>query len=94
MIGGAGNDSLWGGDGKDTFIYSSGNGKDVIFGFANDDLLEISGDWTATYNASKNTIAFKVGSTASAITLKDFTATTFNVNSTAYRISNNEFVKR
>lgn len=94
LIGGAGNDSLWGGDGKDTFIYSSGNGKDVIFGFANDDLLEISGDWTATYNASKNTIAFKVGSTASAITLKDFTATTFNVNSTSYRISNNEFVKR
>ena len=92
LWGGIGNDTLKGGSGADTFIYSAGN--DVIADFDDDDLLQISGDWTATYSESKNAIAFKVGSTASAITLKNFTATTFNVNGTVYQISGGEFVKK
>ena len=90
----AGNDTLAGGAGADTFIYNAGEGNDVISGFEDDDLLQISGDWTAAYNTSANTVAFKVGSTANALTLKNFTATTFNVNGTAYQISNSEFVKK
>ena len=93
ITGGKGNDSLWGGDGSDTFIYESGDGKDVIVGFEDDDLLEITGTFSATYNKSKNTISFKVGSTANAITLKDFTATTFNINEDTYEIKGTKLVK-
>ena len=94
ITGGAGNDSLWGGDGKDTFIYANGDGKDVIVGFANNDILQITGTFSASYNKSKKEIAFKVGSTADAITLKDFTASTFNVNGTNYKISGSKLVKK
>ena len=74
-----------GGDGEDVFVYSAG--KDVIYGFENNDMLKITGTFSGTYNKSKNEVYFKVGSTANAITLKDFTATTFNVNGTNYKIS-------
>ena len=87
LTGGKGNDSLWGGGGSDTFIYSSG--KDVISGFGSDDLLKITGTFSApTYNKSDKSIAFKVGKTSDAITLRDFgTTTTFHVNSTTYQLS-------
>ena len=87
LTGGKGNDSLWGGKGADTFIYESGDGKDVIYGFDNSDMLEITGSFTASYNKSKKEVYFKVGSTSKDITLKDFTATSFNVNGTDYKIS-------
>ncbi|MBR1647521.1 MAG: hypothetical protein IJ685_12205 [Selenomonadaceae bacterium] len=93
LFGGTGNDSLWGDAGADTFIYGNGDGKDVIFGFDDTDMLEITGVFSATYNKSKNQIAFKVGSTARAITLKDFTATTFNINGDDYKISGTKLVK-
>ena len=94
LDGGKGNDSLWGNAGKDVFLYSDGEGKDIIYGFANDDMLLITGAFTGTYNKSNKEIAFKVGSTASAITLKDFTATTFNVNGYDYGISGTKLVKK
>ena len=94
LWGGIGNDTLTGGKGADTFIYNSGEGKDVIADFGDDDLLQITDTFSATYNSSKNTIAFKVGSTASAITLKNFTATTFNVNGDIYAISGTKLVKQ
>lgn len=94
LWGGIGNDTLKGGAGADTFIYNNGEGKDVITDFGDDDLLQITGTFTGTYNASANAIAFKVGSTASALTLKNFTATTFNINGDAWRIKNGAFVKK
>ena len=94
LQGGKGNDSLWGGDGADTFIYESGDGKDTIAGFANDDLLEITGDFTGTYNKSKKEAYFQVGDTAKAITLKNIgTTATFNVNGDTYHISGKKLVK-
>lgn len=102
LYGGAGNDTLWGGagsdtlygdDGNDTFIYKSGNGKDTIYDFENDDLLQITGVFSASYNSKKEEIYFNVGSTKNAITLKDFTATSFNINSTTYKISGSKLVK-
>ncbi len=84
LLGGKGNDSLWGGEGADTFIYESGDGRDVIFGFDNSDMLEITGTFSTAYKKSTNTVSFKVDSTSKAITLKDFTATTFNVNGDSY----------
>ena len=93
LTGGKGNDSLWGDAGKDTFIYNAGDGKDVISGFENDDLLKITGTFSApTYNASKNSIAFKVGS--GSVTLRDFgTTTTFHVNDDTYQLSGNKLSK-
>ncbi len=94
LIGGKGNDSLWGNGGSDTFIYSSGDGKDIIYGFGNNDLLQITGgNVTASYSKSDKSIAFKVGKTASAITLRDFTATTFHVNDTTYQLSGGKLIK-
>lgn len=94
LWGGSGNDTLYGDAGNDTFIYASGGGKDVICGFETGDLLSITGTFSGTYNKFKKEIAFKVGSTANAITLKDFTATIFHINNDSYRISNNQFVKK
>ena len=50
-------------------------------------MLKITGKFSGTYNKSKGEVYFKVGSTSKAITLKDFEATTFNVNGTSYKIS-------
>lgn len=93
LWGGGGNDSLWGNAGTDTFIYEQGEGKDVIFGFENTDLLQITGTFSTSYSKSKKEVYFNVGSTKNAITLKDFGSTsTFNVNGTNYKI--NELVKK
>ena len=94
ILGGKGNDSLWGNGGKDTFIYASGDGKDIIYGFDNNDMLQITGAFSGTYSKKNKEVAFKVGSTTSAITLKDFSATSFNVNGTAYKISGSKLVKK
>lgn len=84
LIGGKGNDSLWGGSGADTFIYSSGDGNDVIYGFANNDLLQITGAFSASYSKSKGEVYFNVGS--SKITLKNYTTTAFHVNNKTYTL--------
>lgn len=94
LTGGKGDDKLWGDAGKDTFLYSNGDGKDIIFGFENNDLLQITGTFSTSYNKSKKEIAFKVGSTANAITLKDFTATSFHINGDTYGISGTRLVKK
>ena len=93
LTGGAGNDSLWGNAGKDTFVYVSGDDNDAIYGFEEDDMLKITGKFSTSYNESKGEIYFKVGSTANAITLKDFSATSFNVNGTSYKISGSKLVE-
>ena len=91
MIGGTGNDSLWGNDGADIFIYNSGDGKDVIFGFDSKDTLTLdSMDFTASYKNKAVTLTFEDGS----VTLKDFTATTFHINDDTYKISGSKFVKK
>ncbi|MBR4904396.1 MAG: hypothetical protein IKZ53_06970, partial [Selenomonadaceae bacterium] len=87
LQGGKGNDKLWGNAGADTFIYESGDGKDIIYGFDNKDILQIPGTPSTSLNKSKTEIYFKVDSTKKAITLKDFTATTFNINGSNYKIS-------
>lgn len=94
LSGGTGNDSLWGGNGSDTFLYSKGDGKDIIYGFSDNDLLKITGTFSASYSKSKGEVYFKVGNTSKAITLHDFTATSFSVNDSTYHInSKNKFVK-
>ena len=93
LLGGKGNDMLWGNSGADVFIYESGDGQDVIFGFENDDMLQITGNFSSTYDISKKEIYFFVDSTTNALTLKNFSATTFNINGTNYKISGTKLVK-
>ena len=76
------------------FVYESGDGKDIINDFDEDDMLQITGTFTGTYNIGTNTVAFKVASTSKAITLQDFTATTFNVNGDSYVIQGTKLVKQ
>ena len=54
-------------------------------------MLLITGAFTASYDKATDTIAFKVGT--GSITLKDFTATTFNVNGCNYRVKGSKLVK-
>ena len=70
----------------------SGGGNDVIYNFSNDDALQIVGTFTASLKGSD--VSFKVGSTANAVTLKDYSATTFNVNGDTYQISEGSFTKK
>ncbi len=93
LIGGAGNDMLWGNAGADVFIYESGDGQDVIFGFEDDDMLQITGNFSTSLNSSQTEIYFAVDSTSNAITLKNFAATTFNVNGTNYKISGADLIR-
>ena len=90
LWGGIGNDTLKGGTGADLFIYNSGEGKDIISDFANDDLLQITGDFTTSCNSSN--IIFTVGN--GSLTLKNYTATTFNINGDNYQISGSSLVKK
>ena len=57
-------------------------------------MLKITGAFKTSYSKSKKEIYFDVGSTAKAVTLKDFgTTSTFNVNGDVYHISGKKLVK-
>ena len=91
LIGGAGNDSLWGDAGADVFIYNSGGGNDIIYGFDDKDTLTLDSlDFTATYKNKAVTLNFDEGS----VTFKDYTAKTFHINDDTYKISGKKFVKQ
>ena len=92
LWGGSGNDTLIGGEGADVFIYASGDGKDVISGFDNNDMLQITGTFSASYDSTSKALAFTVDD--GSITIKDFTAKTFNVNGIKYKIKGNNFVRK
>ena len=86
LIGGKGNDSLWGGGGFDTFYYSKGDGNDIIYGFEDGDTLTLDNlTFTSSYNKSKGVLTLTVD--GGSVILKDFTATTFNINDKTYSIS-------
>lgn len=88
LIGGKGNDSLWGDAGENQFVYASGDGKDVIFGFSNDDTLTLDGISfsSATVNKAGTEVALKIGS--GSVTFKQFgdDNMTFNINDEQYQI--------
>ncbi len=99
LWGDAGNDKLYGGDGDDTFFYKKGDGKDVIFGFENGDMLSLTDitNITGKVNAAGTELSINADSTNKAITFKNFTATEFNISmggeTSTYRIDGGEFVK-
>ena len=83
---GAGHDYILNVSTNDVSV-AGGAGNDLLWGSYNADMLQITGKFTATYDSSKDEVYFKVGSTKKAITLKEFSATSFNVNGTSYQIS-------
>ncbi|MDE1157447.1 MAG: family 16 glycosylhydrolase [Neorhizobium sp.] len=52
--GGAGNDVLTGGGGADTFVFSSGNGSDLITDFGSDDTIRLNGFGLTSFDAVKS----------------------------------------
>ena len=94
VSGGKGNDTIVAdGFAPRVFEYKTGDGNDVIYGFENDDLLQIMTGFETSYSKKKNCVTFKMYDNGS-ITLKNFTATTFHVNSDVYQIVDNKFVKK
>ena len=63
LNGSAGNDTLYGNDGKDTFVYFTGDGNDIINGYVEgQDVLEISsGSIIATTLVNNKDLVFTVG---------------------------------
>ena len=76
-----------------TLTLAAGAGNDFILGFDNTDMLQITGTFETSYNSSKKEIYFDVGSTSNAVTIKNFSATTFRINNDTYKISGNKLVK-
>ncbi|MBR6713432.1 MAG: hypothetical protein IKI76_10635 [Selenomonadaceae bacterium] len=92
LIGGKGNDSLWGNGGADKFIYTAGDGNDIIFGFENKDTLTLDNlTFTTAYDKSNGTITFNVS--GGSVVLRDFTASTFHINKDTYKISGSKLKK-
>ena len=81
-------------NGDDGYGAGSSNVFISVGGGDNDDMLKITGKFSGSYDKKKKEIAVTVDKTASAITLKDFTATTFNINNTNYKISGSKLVKK
>lgn len=87
LTGDKGNDKLWGGAGNDTFIYTPGDGNDVIFGFDDGDTLQIEDADFSKATVSKNGEVVKLKIGAGSITFKDIDATTFHINDAEYQLT-------
>ena len=87
LTGGKGSDSLWGDTGNDTFIYTPGDGNDVIFGFDDGDTLTIDGADFSKATVSKNGEVVKLKIGAGSVTFKDIDATTFHINDAEYQLT-------
>ena len=92
IFGDAGNDTLRGDMGADTFVYRKFDGDDVIRDFADDDLLQITDAFKTSYDSATNEVIFNTRQ--GSVTLRDFTATTFNINGYDYGISGTKLVKK
>ena len=90
LIGGLGNDSLWGDDGSNTFVFNAGEGKDLITGFGEDDILQFNDinidDIVVSKTTSALTFNFDDNNT---LTFKKYATDSFNINGTHYEVKGN-----
>lgn len=71
VTGGKGNDTLYGGSGKDIFVYASGDGNDVIENYTpGKDKIKLSSGTITSASLSGLNVTLKIGSTGS-ITVKN-----------------------
>ena len=95
LTGGKGNDSLWGSDGVDTFIYVANTGTDKIFNYEDGDLLQIlkadgaEGSFTKS-TFSKKTLTLSIDGGGKVIFNNVTSSTAFNINGTAYHIASSK----
>lgn len=82
LRGGAGNDTLSGGEGNDTFVFASGDGRDTVLDFqagqGEGDVVEVSKDDFADYQALTSSGAFTNGEHGAQIAFDDGSSITFN----------------
>ena len=98
LDGGKGNDTLYGGTGADTFIYTKGEGKDVIKNYGTGDAISLSGGFADVTNASinnKGDLILSIGSQS--LTLSELVtggATTADVviNNNTYTFGNGYYI--
>ena len=69
IIGGKANDTLTGGSGADIFVWSKGDGDDVITDYAGEDKISITSAKVSKITISGNDVIFRVG-TGNKITVK------------------------
>ena len=70
LVGGIGKDTLTGGSGKNVFLYSNGDGKDIITDYtAGEDIVKISSGSITKAAISKNNVVFTIDK--GSITLQD-----------------------
>ncbi|GGA99633.1 rhizobiocin/RTX toxin [Brucella endophytica] len=82
LSGGAGNDVLSGGEGNDTFVFASGDGHDTVLDFQagqnGGDIVALSKDDFADYQALISSGAFTNGENGAQIAFDDGSSITFN----------------
>ena len=81
--GAKGNDTLYGGDGADVFVYARNSGKDVIVDYAAGDTISLgAGATIADISTKKTDVIFKVGSKKNVVKAATDTTITFSENGT------------
>ena len=92
--GGAGDDNVTisGAEGGNTYVYSNGDGKDIIYNFSANDKIQIRGTTDIEEEIKNNDAVFKVGK--GTITVKDATTSNMKIaliNSEGETISENQY---
>lgn len=96
LSGGTGNDTLTGGSGADTFVFAAGNGRDVVTDFEagaeGKDVVQLSKDVFADYQALIASGSFTNGENGAEIAFNDGSSITFaNVKTEQFAIDDFRF---
>ena len=99
LTGGKGDDSLWGSDGVDTFVYMANTGTDKIFNYESGELLQIikaNGAEGSFKNSTfaNNNLTLAIDGGGKVVFQNVASSTEFNINGTAYQIESTRLSKQ